>query len=103
MDLAREELAAKLWDRVWKPNLDDCWLWEGATNPSGYGKMRVGGSHVDVHRVVVALVVGRPLQDSEVVDHLCRIKQCCNPLHLDLTDQSTNTRRGYAANPGITW
>jgi len=94
----------RFWAKVWRPNLDDCWIWEGAVNPQGYGTFRLpGDKFCNAHRFVMMLAVGRELERSEVVDHVCRVKACVNPLHLDLVTQGENTRRGYEADPGLTW
>jgi hypothetical protein len=89
--------------KVWRPNLDDCWLWEGAVNPDGYGTFRAGERFFNSHRFVMMLALGRELERGEVLDHLCRVKQCCNPLHLEVVSVSVNTKRGYDADPGLTW
>lgn len=69
-----------------------CWIWQGATT-AGYGQVRHMGRMQAVHRVVYAELVG-PF-DGEL-DHLCRMKACCNPAHLEPVTGSENTRRGDA-------
>lgn len=103
MGVAEPAVVARFWAKVWKPNLDDCWVWVGAVNPDGYGTFRVGAKHYNAHRFVCMLVLERMLSREEVVDHLCRVKQCCNPLHLEVVTVAKNTQRGYDADPGLTW
>jgi hypothetical protein len=96
-----EFIVTRFWNKVWKPNETDCWLWEGATNPAGYGTFRWGPNFFNAHRFSVMLREKRRLQRNEQVDHLCRVKLCCNPNHLEVVSSSVNTLRGYAAHPPL--
>jgi hypothetical protein len=78
---------------------DECWLWTGATNGGvrgGYGHMKVGGKNVVprlVHRIVFELA-HRPLAAGETVDHVCGVRRCCNPDHLQAVSHGENVRLG---------
>jgi hypothetical protein len=74
-----------------------CWLWPGAT-ASGYGMIRVG-SHSDgtrrtkaVHVVMWEHFEG-PVPDGLELDHLCRVRPCSNPGHLEPVTHQENMRR----------
>lgn len=89
-------------DRLF-PRIDadgPCWLWTGAINPNGYGVINLGGRDAGtapVHRVVWELLVGL-IPPGLDLDHLCRIRHCCNPDHLDPVTRAENVARGsYAA------
>jgi hypothetical protein len=72
-----------------------CWLWTGAKNRGGYGvisKGRRDGVAI-VHRVVWELLVG-PIPEGADLDHLCRIRECCNPDHLEPVTRAVNVARG---------
>ncbi len=71
-----------------------CWLWQGATNPKGYGTLWVGGKKwATAHRAAYVSLVGNI--DSELeLDHLCRVRNCCNPDHLEPVTKQENIRRG---------
>lgn len=86
-------LAARLWQRVMKT--DTCWLWTGATGPTGYGVTYNNGKNQYVHRAVYELLVG-PIPDGLQIDHLCRVRNCVNPDHLEPVTPQENTRRGDA-------
>jgi hypothetical protein len=79
----------------------ECWLWQGAVGGrGGYGMVKVGrvdGRQVTTmpHRVMYEAVFG-PIPAGLELDHLCEVKTCCNPAHLDLTDHATNMRRWMA-------
>jgi len=84
-----------------------CWLWTGGTaggtpgDRYGYiGPGRRGsGPMLRVHRVVWELLVG-PIPEGLELDHLCRVRICCNPDHLEPVTHRENLRRG-AHGPGI--
>lgn len=86
-------------DRFWSKvdrsgGPDACWLWLGAPNPSGYGGFHVpslGGRAA--HRVSYILNVG-PIPAGLQLDHLCRVRHCVNPRHLEPVTLAENLRRG---------
>ncbi|MFE0808181.1 HNH endonuclease signature motif containing protein [Streptomyces sp. NPDC058848] len=74
-----------------------CWLWTGQTDRHGYGRFKVNGSHVLAHRWAYQHYIGA-IPDGLVTDHLCRVRKCVNPDHLEAITGSENTRRGRSAN-----
>lgn len=76
----------------------DCWLWTGALNRGGYGVVRDGDGRARIlHRLVWELLVG-PVPDGMDLDHVCRVRRCCNPAHLEVVTRQINVDRGdYAA------
>lgn len=85
--------------RVEKITESGCWLWMGAVKPNGYGNIGIG-SRCDgtratglVHRVVYEDLVG-PIPSGKQLDHLCRVRSCVNPAHLEAVDGRTNLLRG---------
>lgn len=71
-----------------------CWIWQGAKDGYGYGKIGSGGKYggmVYTHRVTYQDRYGET--DSRL-DHLCRVTSCCNPDHLEPVTQGENVRRG---------
>jgi len=76
-----------------------CWVWQNATNGKGYGQVGFMGRVRSVHRVAYELLVG-PIPDGLCIDHLCRVRACCNPYHLEPVTTLVNNRRGgLAARP----
>lgn len=101
--MTRDELAQAL--GVELRDADGCWIPNRAPNP-GTGYVRLGGGHRRhaAHRAAL-VAVGRLTADElrpgygprvRVTDHLCRVRACVNPDHLDVTDQRTNVLRGVA-------
>ena len=76
---------------------ETCWIWKGARNRHGYGKISVGGQPRLAHRVAYGLLVG-PIADGLELDHLCRTPACVNPDHLEAVAHRTNILRGVSLN-----
>lgn len=73
-----------------------CWLWQGAIRGNGYGAVRVPGRGVvGVHRVTYEHAHG-PIPAGYHVDHLCAVRRCCNPGHLEAVTPVENDRRARA-------
>jgi len=72
---------------------ETCWLWTGARTKWGYGNVGVGGHYFGAHRVSYRIFVGPILQGLDI-DHLCRVKLCVNPDHLEAVTRRENLRRG---------
>jgi hypothetical protein len=70
-----------------------CWLWVGALTSQGYGQMR-GMNHrvTRAHRVAYELFKG-PIPEGLYIDHLCRVRCCVNPDHLEAVTQFVNMAR----------
>lgn len=69
-----------------------CWLWAGSINNDGYGRIQVNGVHTSAHRALLQAITG-PIPKSKPVDHGCRNRRCCNPLHLEACSYSKNNKR----------
>lgn len=70
----------------------DCWLWTGALRGGGYPGVRWQGRLVGAHHVVYELIHGA-LPDGLELDHLCRVRRCVRPDHLEAVTRSENHRR----------
>lgn len=75
---------------------DGCWYWTGAINSKGYGQWAVDGVSKSTHRVAYESLAG-PIPDGMTIDHLCQIKRCCNPAHLEVVSRTENSLR-YSRN-----
>lgn len=96
----------KFWKKVnkngpvseYRPDLGQCWLWTGGKKGKGYGVfsfMRGFGS-VMAHRVSYELAKG-PIPAELEIDHLCMVKPCVNPDHLEAVTSEENGRRAALA------
>lgn len=80
-----------------KRNHNGCWIWQGNTLKNGYGMIRVHGKYQLAHRVAWMFMNGEIPADKQI-DHVCTVKNCVNPEHLDLVTASENLRRGFQRN-----
>ena len=70
----------------------DCWIFTGATTRNGYGSMW-DGQHIEyTHRLAYRELVA-PIPPGMQIDHLCRVRACFNPAHLEAVPQAENLRR----------
>jgi hypothetical protein len=70
-----------------------CWLWTGYVEPrGGYGRVKLGGRVEWAHRAVYILLVG-PIPADREIDHICRVRHCVNPAHLDVVTPKVNVAR----------
>jgi hypothetical protein len=70
-----------------------CWLWTRGT-VKGYGQIGVSGrDRIYTHRLSWELHRG-PIPEGLYIDHLCRVRACCNPGHLEPVTNQENVRRG---------
>lgn len=92
----RDAVAAReprFWSRVDKSGPNGCWLWQGRTGSDGYGLVTNGyRNQLRAHRAAYAYMVG-PIPDGLTIDHLCRVRACVNPAHLEPVTAIENSRR----------
>lgn len=73
-----------------------CWVWQGSDDGDGYGTVRRDRRTLKAHRFYYEQVRG-PIPDGLQLDHLCRIRRCVNPAHLEPVTQAENMQRGVQA------
>lgn len=85
---------ARFWSYVVPEPNTGCWLWSGCLDDSGYGRWSQGGeTNTVVHRWSYEHHVG-PIPDGLEADHLCRVRSCVNPSHLEPVTKYENMVRG---------
>jgi hypothetical protein len=70
-----------------------CVIWSGCIQANGYGRVNGRGY---AHRVAYEQVHG-PIPRGLHIDHICRVRSCVNPEHLEAVSQKENNRRAQAA------
>lgn len=70
-----------------------CWFWEGGLDKEGYGKFYCKNKTLKAHRYSYELIVGSIPKDL-VIDHLCRVRSCVNPDHMEVVTRVENIKRG---------
>jgi hypothetical protein len=86
-------LPPRLREKVRADSQDGCWEWVAGRNDQGYGSVRWDGKTHRAHRLVYELLVG-PVPDGLMCDHLCRVRHCVNPAHIELVTNRENILRG---------
>lgn len=72
-----------------------CWIWMGLINKQGYGLIAINGILKKAHRVSYQAFRGG-IPKQLVSDHLCRVRCCVNPWHIEIVTNQENIRRGVA-------
>jgi hypothetical protein len=79
-----------------------CWEWQRHIGNSGYALFTPKGMSKNnrktmlAHRYFYEKNKG-PIPEDYVLDHLCGVRRCVNPNHLEIVTQKENCRRGKGA------
>ncbi len=84
-------------DRLGREIVGPCLVWTAAKDRAGYGVIGnkdFGDKRIRrVHRVMYALFNGGVTEGLDL-DHLCRVRSCASPAHLEEVEHAENIRRG---------
>ena len=72
-----------------------CWEWTGSKT-WGYGTFYDGNKSTRAHRWLYEHLNG-PIPNGMDLDHLCRNRSCCHPLHVEPVTRLENVMRGMRA------
>lgn len=73
-----------------------CWLWTRSKTKLGYAQFFYAGKMSKGHRYAYSFFKG-PIPKDKVLDHLCRVRHCVNPDHLELVTNRENVLRGISS------
>jgi len=74
-----------------------CWVWKRFIAPdTGYGSIRIKGKSHSPHKYYYECINGA-VGDGLELDHLCRVRACIRPDHLEPVTPIENKRRGLGA------
>ena len=76
---------------VMEPN-SGCWIWTAALYAHGYGAFYYQNRVRLAHRVAYYLFKGE-IPEGYELDHLCRVRCCVNPDHLEVVTRRENLLR----------
>ena len=85
----------RFWSRIDQADKNGCWLWTGARDGGGYGKMSLDGTKTLVHRISFLLHFGEIPENYDVCHH-CDTPPCVNPSHLYSGTPQSNVVDKYA-------
>lgn len=87
-------IAERFWAKVDKSKGPQaCWLWLNHLTRKGYGLFYYKERLIPAHHFPLLLrdiIIPAGFQ----TDHLCRVRHCVNPLHLEIVTSRENTLRG---------
>lgn len=92
-------LPPRFWEKV-EFTTDACWIWTAACMKNGYAVYHPipsgprKGEVALAHRVAFEALVG-PIM-KETIDHLCRVRSCVNPSHMEPVSRGENVLRGIS-------
>lgn len=109
MKTTKRPAVERFWEKVAVAGPDDCWLFNGAKTPDGYGVFRVEGRTggtglVYAHRFAWALLNG-PIPEGMEMMHSdrCVSRACCNPAHLTPGTHQENVAAANRKKRGKRW
>lgn len=70
-----------------------CKVWTGRCNSDGYAQAGWRGQTLRLHRPAYEFARGA-IPTGMVIDHVCRVRNCLNPEHLEVVTNAENVRRG---------
>lgn len=83
----------RFWEKVEVRAPDECWPWRASVAGKGpYGQFYLNGKVRKAH-VVAWVAAHGPLAWGLELDHICELKVCCNPAHLDPVTHAVNVQR----------
>jgi hypothetical protein len=93
-ELTTPSLEAKIGSQIQPDPTTGCWLWQGSFDASGYPFTQVGGKRMGVHRFTYATFTKTTIHALKGlhVHHICRVRHCVNPEHLEVVAPSTHSR-----------
>lgn len=83
----------RFWSKVVEAPADECWLWVGQRNGHGYGSFWDGTRLVRAHRWSYEFMRAEIIPFNLQIDHLCNVRNCVNPYHLEPVTWGVNAQR----------
>lgn len=70
-----------------------CWIWKARQTSKGYAEFYIKSKPIRAHKLIYEMIVS-PVPVGLQLDHLCRVRHCVNPLHLEPVTPKVNVLRG---------
>jgi hypothetical protein len=90
--MPRKTMEQRFWEKVDKT--ETCWLWTAAKfKKDGYGMFYVKNNKIIASHIWSWTTLNGPVPDGLELDHLCRVRHCVNPDHLEPVTHHENVLR----------
>ena len=89
-----DEIKQRLDNKIYRDPNSGCWIWLGFLH-NGYARTsykRHFPHTTAVYRIAYCLYRGE-IPEAMEVDHLCRVRCCVNPWHMEIVTHAENTKR----------
>lgn len=73
---------------------ETCWLWTRHKDDAGYGVFFAHGKFYKAHRYSYEMSHGA-IPPGYQIDHLCRVRECVRPAHLEAVTPAVNNIRSF--------
>jgi hypothetical protein len=94
------DLPQRIQDKISPEPMSGCWLWTAALTEDGYGSVGTGeGTKTALAHRLVFFLLGGEMPAGTEQDHVCRVRSCVNPAHLEPVTHLMNIRRGARVAP----
>jgi hypothetical protein len=88
----------RFWSKVSLSGSAECWPWLMSVTSKGYGQvgLTVGGVSriLKAHKVAWEIANNLTIPDGARATHSCKNRLCCNPRHVIISSNGTNTYTG---------
>jgi hypothetical protein len=76
--------------------MSGCWIWLGTVDRGGYGRFTIGrrASYRSVGAHIISYILATGRKPESELDHLCKLRCCVNPDHLEPVTHRENLMRG---------
>lgn len=73
-----------------------CWIWTKSVDRKGYANSSDSSFATRKAHILLYMHLVGPIAEGLQLDHLCRVRCCVNPAHLEPVTLAENVRRGKA-------
>lgn len=91
LDSGKRSISMGLFQRL-APSWGPCWTWKAGLDSDGYGAFWFDGKTLSASRFSLSLI-GTDIPLGMQPDHLCKVKKCINPSHLEVVTPRQNVLR----------
>lgn len=86
-----------------RPDLGPCWIWLAAPDGKGYGAFSLTGRKITKAHIWSWTDANGPVPEGLELDHVCRVKLCVRPSHLEPVTHGENVSRARKARTTCRW